>query len=146
MRFQKFAPALMGFLLLALPAAAAKTELPPAVESRAYAEFTKRPVSELSKILYLLDRFNGVDLEIIYDDHFYKGPFASRVARWFLAHKYRRQKATEWVLEWCYRSIGGKLIFVKMQDGSLRLSRDILLDELKTLDSLIAAKQKPKAP
>jgi len=107
-------------------------------ESQSYKEFKKRPLSEHSKLIYLIDRFGDADIEIVYDGHYFSAPFVARVTRWFLSRHYKRESAEKWVMRWCNTSISGNLIWVKLPDGHFRLSREILLSELKALDEAIA--------
>lgn len=121
-------------------AAATHTQTPysglqPLLESQAYKQYRNRPVSELSKIIYLIDRFMNSDIEVLYDGHYFKAQFAGRVARWFLAAHYRKEKAEQWIMRWCNTTVpAGNLIWVKLPDGSFVLSREILLEELKKLN------------
>ena len=107
-------------------------------ESKAYQQYKMRPVSDFSKLIYLIDRFATCDLEIVYDGHYFKAPFAARVARWFLATNYKKETTKEWILRWCNKTIpGGKPIFVKLSNGKFRLAREILTEELEELNRII---------
>ena len=117
----------------------------PLKESKAYQQFVLRPVSDFSKLAYLIDRFMDSDLEIVYDGHYYKAPFAARVARWFLARNYKKQTPEEWIMQWCNASVPeGNLIWVKLPNGKFRLSREILLDELHALNRTISQESETK--
>ena len=124
---------------------------PSVLESKAYHQFNGRPVTEFSKLLYLIDRFEHSPIEVVYDGHYYQAVFAAKIARWFMARNYRKETVQEWIMRWCNTSIGGKLIYVKFPDGKFRLSREVLMDELKSLDAAmkeaeLAAEQEKKQP
>ena len=110
--------------------------LEPLQKSNAYRQFASRPYSELSKLLYLIDRFGDTNYEILYDGHYYSTRFAKQLARWFLINHYNKQKTEKWIMEWCNKSIGGNLIWVKYPEGSLRLAREVLFEELKELEKM----------
>ncbi|MCB9799989.1 MAG: hypothetical protein H6757_04445 [Candidatus Omnitrophica bacterium] len=106
-------------------------------ESQAYQQFLLHEKSELSKLIYLIDRFEHADVVIIYDGFRIPAQKAAPFARWFLSHNYRNQTAKEWVLQWCSRTVPrNRLIKVSLPDGNVKLARDILMDELKWLDEL----------
>ena len=106
-------------------------------ESQAYQQYRNRPVSELSKIIYLIDRFMNSGIEILYDGHYFSAQFSGRVARWFLATHYRKENAEQWVMRWCNTTVpAGNLIWVKLPDGKFLLAREVLLSELKKLNEM----------
>lgn len=140
---------LLPALVFSLPSAAAQ-EMPPAPPapsvftlsppglSRAFINYRKRPASELSKLLYLVDRLGESDLQIVYEKNTYPSRIIMPVARWYLhTHYNRKDSAENWITESCYRTLGsGEPVWVKYQDGSLRQARDILLEELDLLQAL----------
>ncbi len=112
---------------------------PPARESQAFQQFKLRPVSESSKLLYLIDRFAGTKIEIVYNGRYFGAPFAANLARWFLARNYKNQKPKEWVMRWCNTSVpAGNLIWVKLPNGKFQLAREMLLRELKELEQIVS--------
>lgn len=127
---------------VAAPCAASEVErlLPPLKESEAYKEYRKRPETELSKILYMIDRFKiEKQTKIYYDGVYYDVPTAAIIARQFLQLNYMDQTAVEWVNEHCTISFfQRKPILIKFPDGTTRLSRRILLQELKDLEKASA--------
>jgi hypothetical protein len=138
-------PVLLIILILSSPAPALSQDaaggefsLLSKTESRAFQHFQSRPVSELSKLLYLVDRLGEKEVEIIYEKKSYPSHFVRPVARWYVSQHYnKKDSAKDWLSKWCYRSIGsGEPVWVKNQNGSLRAARDILLEELGHLDSL----------
>jgi len=105
----------------------------------AYRQFAVRPATELSKIIYLIDRFANEKIEVLYDGNYYSAPFAAKVARWFLSRRYSKENAQAWVLKWCNASTpAGNLIWVKMPDGEFVLAREMLLTELQRLQEELA--------
>jgi hypothetical protein len=142
----------LAFLILFLSAAngfSAKSDksafpgLNPIEESLAFQQYLERAVSEESKLIFLIDRFGESDFQIVYEGHYFNAPFAARVARWFMARRYREQSAREWIMTWCNSSVpAGNLIWVKLSNGKFKLSREILLVELKVLETA-AAKNMP---
>lgn len=134
--------------LATLPAAFASAykpiypEFPEIRESKAYKKFAVRPLSDLSKILYLIDRFGEAKIEIVYDNQSYPAPFATTVARWFLARNYKKQTPADWVKQWCSNSImTNKLIYVKLPNGEFLVARDVLLAEIEAIDQIIKENQ-----
>lgn len=110
----------------------------PMPQSRALQRFQNRPVSELSKLLYLVDRLGETDVQIVYEKNTYYSKLVLPVARWYLSQHYDKKDSAEaWLSKWCYRSLGsGEPVLVKYKDGSLRSARDLLLEELDQLDSI----------
>lgn len=116
----------------------------PLHESAAYQQFRNRPVSELSKLIYLIDRFGASDIEVLYDGHYFSAVFSARVARWFLSRHYRRENTEQWIMRWCNTTVpAGNLIWVKLPDGKFALAREILLQELKDLELAISQEKTP---
>ena len=127
----------MNVTVFAAASQALYPNLTPIPESPAYQQYRNRPVSELSKIIYLIDRFMDSDIEILYDGHYFDAKFSGRVARWFLATHYRKENAEQWIMRWCNTTVPeGNLIWVKLPDGSFLLAREVLLTELKKLNEI----------
>lgn len=136
------AAALTGFLISSAPVYAANPSeaFPDISSSKAYQQFKTRPHSDFSKLLFLIERFENSGIEIVYDGHYYKAFFAAKLARWFLARNYRKETPQEWIMRWCNTSIpSGKLVYVKFADGKFKLSREVLMGELKALEETVAA-------
>jgi len=114
----------------------------PLQESVAFKQYQTRPKSELSKLLFLIERFGNTDFQILYDGHYYSTRFAKQVARFFLVSRYEKEKAEKWILKWCNKTVfGGNLIWVKFPDGSTKLARELLMEELKVLDDVETVKE-----
>jgi len=106
-------------------------------ESRAYKQYQRRQKSDLSKLLFLIDRFAQSKVEIIYDGFHFPSAQAAGMARWFLSRNYNKQTPEEWIYQWCNTTVPrGKLILVKLPDGSTELGREVLLSELAALKEL----------
>lgn len=112
-------------------------------DSPAFEQFLMRPKSELSKVLFLIERFGDQPVEIRYDHHYYTAEFSARVARWFLTRNYKKETAHQWIMKWCNRSVpGGNLIWVKLPSGKNRMAREVLLQELNDLEKVTEAVEK----
>jgi len=110
---------------------------PPLAESRAFLQYQRRPKNDLSRLLFLIDRFGQSKVEIIYDGFHFPAFQAAGVARWFLARNYKKQTPEQWIFQWCNTTIPrGKIILVKLPDGSTELGREMLLGELAALERL----------
>ncbi len=134
-------PVLMGTALLTLMVLpgyanpAVKNPCGPVRESKAYQQYKLRPVSDFSRLIYLIDRFYACDIQIIYNGHYFAAPFAARVARWFLATNYKKETTREWIMRWCSTAVPqGTPIYVKLPNGKFRLAREILNQELEELN------------
>ena len=83
-------------------------------DSEAYTALKKRPLSDHSKLVYLIDRFQEADIEILYDGYYFKPPIAAQVARWFLKRYYKDETPRQWIMRWCNQTIfKNELIWVK---------------------------------
>lgn len=119
------------------PAASSREGFQRLEESAAYRQYLHRPQNDLSKLIFLIDRFAQARVEIIYDGFHFPAPQAAGVARWFLARNYKKQTPEEWIYQWCNQTVPrGNLVLVKMPDGSVELGRQVLLDELAALERL----------
>ncbi len=110
----------------------------PLRDSKAYKQFKTRPVTDLSKLFYLIDRFAGARVEIVYNGHYYKGAFVAQLAKFFLAQNYKKETPKEWIMKWCNVSVpSGNYIWVKFPDDSFKQSREVLMDELAALEKAL---------
>ncbi|OGW80636.1 MAG: hypothetical protein A3G33_09895 [Omnitrophica bacterium RIFCSPLOWO2_12_FULL_44_17] len=114
---------------------------PRCAESRAYQQFQKRPMTELSKLVYMCDRLFDSNVEVLFEDQYYSAKFAAGVSRIFVAAHYRQEKAEDWIKRWGSTSPSGKPVWVKLPDGSFKLAKDVLLAELKELNQLGGGKK-----
>lgn len=143
MKFRILGILAAGIILLAASAWAKEYRLlypgfPKIRDSKAYQKFAVRPLSEFSKILYLIDRYGDSKIQIYYDDQTYMSQFATTVARWFLARNYKKQTAMQWIKQWCSRAIlSNKVIYIKLPDGTFVMARQVLSDELEALDEVV---------
>ena len=114
----------------------------PIRESKAYQQYKHRPVSDFSKLIYLIDRFGSTNVQVVYNGHYFQAPFAARVARWFLATNYKKETTKEWIMRWCSTTIPqGTPIYVKFADGKFRLAREVLTEEIELLDKIVKQNQ-----
>lgn len=140
MRKNRLAPLI--FLTACLASAglvgAEEFQLPPIKQSQAYQQYALRESkTELSKLLYLMDRYRQTPYIIHYEGHDYDAQAALMQARKYVAKNYQKEPAEEFIRVHAYRpKIGSSILYVKYPDGQTVLLRDILLDELKALESL----------
>ena len=108
--------------------------LPGLQESDAYKQYSKRPKGELSKLIYLMDRFRGTDFKVIYDDFAYDSNRALKFSKQYISDHYKNEPAENWVKLNSYRSRpGNKIIYLKYPDGKSRPLKDALIEELHLL-------------
>ena len=110
--------------------------LPPPQQSQAYQQFVKQPKSELSKLIYLLNRLKGATGEVIYDGHHYEAGEAVRITKDYLLKNYHKETADYWIKRYCYKSEAGQVILVKAPDGESRPVSDVVLEELTVLEKI----------
>lgn len=107
-------------------------------ESRAYEKLKAREVTDLSILHYLIDRYEESDIKIRYDHMTVSSRFAGKIARWFLASRYKGETPEQWILKWCHRTIvGDNSIWVLLPDGRYLLSREVLQQELDHLHAIL---------
>ncbi|MBN1688642.1 MAG: hypothetical protein JW893_06040 [Candidatus Omnitrophica bacterium] len=113
----------------------------PIEESKAYLKFLESPKSDYAKILFLIDRFGEADAEIIYEGYVFSTTFAAHFARQFLSRQYRGETPEKWIMRWCNTSvIKGELIWVRLPNQKYKLSREVLLEEVKVLEECLKGK------
>lgn len=111
--------------------------LPPLKESTAYKRYLHRPRTEMSKLLYLFDRFLNTDFKVVYDGTTYDSKTAIYYGRIYVAKNYHGEKAIHWLKIHAYRSQPrGKIIYLKYPNGKKRPLRDVLLEELGALEKI----------
>lgn len=129
------------WLALPRPAAAFDADMPPIEESRAYNQYSLRPDTILSRLVYLIDRFSEARIQVVYDGISYPASVAGPFARWFLGVRYEGQTEKEWIKQYCDKSIfTGQKIWVKDAHGAFAEGSKVLLEELETLNTLAAKK------
>lgn len=132
------------FLLITVlagsPLELAVADLTPASESEAYERFKRRKSkTELSKLLYLMDRFKVADFKVRYAGSWYDATWAMKQARSYLKRYYDGEDSSEFVHKHAYRPrFGDGIVYLKLADGEVRLLRDALLEELEILNQLEA--------
>lgn len=126
-----FVLSLMTVLLCSTPAFSA---IQPIAESQAFESYKKRIKTDLSQLIYLLDRFNIPEMEIKIDGNTYQSKSAFPFAKAFLAVYYRKEKAEDWIRKYCYRSPFTNQVMLGCMKGEKCIpGRDLLLNELKAL-------------
>lgn len=96
--------------------------------------YKKRPQTQLSKLIYLLDLYKGSPCSVVYEGIEYQSNKALKQAKNYLSRHYRGQPAEEWLRANAYRSLGnGMVIYFRSPDGKQVPLRDVLLIELEKL-------------
>jgi|GEM_PF-1070263 len=103
-------------------------------DSAAFKQYQMRSKNDLSKLIYLLDRFNAPGVEIKLDGNIYTTDKAFPYSKGYLSKNYKKEKAEDWIRKHCYRS-GDKneVIYMRVEGSDFRPVRDILIEELKSL-------------
>ncbi len=111
--------------------------LPPISESRAFQLYRQRSQTELSKLIYLLDRYRNTDYLIHYEGRDFDSRVALQEAKKYLATHYANESATRFIEENAYRPKGGSgILYLKTPKGDMSLLKDVLLSELKALETV----------
>jgi len=109
-------------------------EIPPIQDSHAFIRYKNRIKTDLSKLVYLMERFNLPGLEIKVDGNIYPAALAFPFARAYLAFNYSQEKAEDWIQKHCYRSpFTNEMMLVRVDGGPYEVGRDFLLRELEAL-------------
>ncbi len=126
------------FCVVALCVAASTAwAMEPLQESAAYQKYQNRPANELSKLIFLLDRFNTENTEIRIDGNVYKAEKAFPYGKSYLAQNYKQEKAEDWLRKHCYRTKGdNQIIYIRTQGDDFKPFRDVLIDELSVLRTI----------
>lgn len=111
--------------------------LEPLQESAAYKKYQNRTPTELSKLIFLLDRFNTTETEIQIDGNIYTSEKAFPFGKSYLAKNYKKEEAANWLREHCYRTKdSNKVIYLRAGDEKFRPFRDVMIEELDKLNQL----------
>ena len=119
-----------------------KIEIPPSLQSSvnevkvsaAMRNYDRRPKTELSKLIYLMDVYRNTGYLVIHDSVEYEPQVALRKAKDYIQRNYRKQAAERWVKEHAYRSkSSGEIIYLKSPKGEIEPLRDALLRQLQGL-------------
>ena len=137
------------YVVISFPAAYAKPAqgtvihtylniLGPLPDSKAYKLYQKRPKSEFSKLLFLMDRFRHSDAKLIYDGRQFEPREALKTVKQYIVKHYdRKSDAKKWVEKHAYRSEGsGQIIYMKFDDQPKQILRDVLIGELEKLEAI----------
>lgn len=114
--------------------------LQPVSESSAYHQYSRqKSSSELAKILFLLNRFWFAEAEVYSEGIWYDSKKAMLEAKKFISKHYKKQSAEKFVNVYAYRPLKGRDIYqIRLQGGESHPLREVLLDELKTLEEINA--------
>lgn len=126
-------------LCFAGSALSADADLLDSERAKAVEQYRRRPESDRSKLIYLMERFRDTDVQVVYDGYNYGARESAVHARQYIARHYKKGRAGDWVREHAYRSNpGGQIIYLKFPDGRIQTLRDVLLEELTMLETLMA--------
>lgn len=108
----------------------------PAADSNAFKQYQKRPKNDLSKLIYLLDRYNAPGVQIRISGNLYDSAQAFPYSKGYLAKNYKTgENAEAWLRKHCYRSLStNDIIYMRVDGGDFRPARDVLIDELKSIE------------
>ncbi len=121
-------------------------EWPAIEESVAYQRYLKRKPTELSKLIYLMDRFNFQGMEIRVDGTTFQAPLCVPYVKAYLALQYRGERAEVWLQKHVYRSpFTHKVMYGRLPGEDFRIGRDMLFSELAKLRSLEEVAEKPRS-
>lgn len=114
-------------------AASNNAALPAYQESSAYKQYQRRPKNELSKLIYVMDRYKGSDYKVIFNKVEYDSLEALKYAKSYIAKNYKKEPAESWIKEHAYKSPSGQVIYLKEPSGKVLPLRDALVKELQPL-------------
>ena len=118
-----------------IPTVFGAEKLQPLEESQAYQDFLKKPPSDLSKMICVLNYFRTAPLLVQYDGIDYAVQFAYPYGLVYLMTNYHNENPEQWVRKNCYRSLfGNNIIFFKFQDGNYVPARDVMLEKFHELE------------
>jgi hypothetical protein len=118
-----------------VPVALGAEGLEPVKQSPAYQEFLKKPDTDLSRMICLLNYFRTAPVIVRFEGVDYTAEAAYPFGLVYLMTNYRNEKPEEWARKHCYRSLfGNNIIFFKFQDGSSRPARDVIIDKFHELE------------
>ncbi len=118
--------------------------LPSLDQSIAYQGLLQRPITEVSKINYLIERFKDSNAEIDYGGHYYNPKDISRFVQMFIVLHYdEHETARDWILKYANRSIPkGEPIWIRLSNGRFCQSKDVLMGELDDLEKALVKNSK----
>ena len=117
----------------AVPVPVPERVVSPFPESAAAGRYHKRPKSEFSKLLYLIDRLKENDFEVLFNGRAYKTNQVRVLVTQYVLLNYRKETAEQWIQKHAYRSCKGNIIYLKDPAGNSHILKDVLLEELNSL-------------
>ncbi len=105
----------------------------PFKNSKAYSMYLRRPRGELSVLFYLLDCLKTSDVKVLFKGTEYNPVQLNALVRCYVMANYKKEKAEDWIRARAYKSARGNIYFLKYPDGSKKVLRDVLLEELARL-------------
>jgi len=130
---------LLVCIIAALPFIVVQDSFAFVSDSPALQQYLLRPHTELSKIIYLIDRFKELDPQLSYEGATYTAQQAHGYVMDYVATHYRGEDAKAWISEHAYRSLSKReIIYIRLENGKWKQLNKVLLDELKALDEFLA--------
>lgn len=129
-------------VLVSLGAAkAVKDDLPPLEQSDAYKDFLKKPTTNVSKGMCILNYFRNLPVSVQYDGVDYPALVAYPIGVAYFLTNYHNEDPRHWVKKNCYRSLqNNNIIYFKFSDGRFRPVRDVFLEKLDEVDKALQKK------
>jgi hypothetical protein len=104
------------------------------LNSQAYLSYKKRPVSELSKLIYLGDVLKNSGLVVMYGSMTYVPRNIAPMVTMYVRMNYKKETAEAWIQKHAYRNGPSyRILYVKDSEGQLTVLRDFLMEELNKL-------------
>ena len=112
-----------------VPVSKRKTPTIPAFE-----RYLNRPVSELSKLIYLGDMLRDSGLMIVHESMGYDPRLIYPMVSLYVRMNYKNETAEAWIAKHAYRNGSSYgVIYLKDAQGKVQVLRDFLLQELNSL-------------
>ncbi len=129
---------LIGSFFALISSSVVFAQLGPIEESLAYKRYQSRPQTELSKLIYVMDRFNVPGVEVKVDDSTFSADKVFPFWKVNLRVSYDEEAAEEWIQRYCYRSDDtNEVIYMRTGNEDFKPARDSFLEELNRLRELL---------
>ncbi len=117
----------------------------PIGQSEAFKQFLKKPRTNLSKLICILNYFWNAPVMVKYEGTEYTTQFAYPFGLTFLLTHYHDEDPAHWIKKNCYRSpMSNTVIYFKFRDGRYRPARDVFLEELANLEKVLTEQKAEK--
>ena len=128
-----------------VPAALATEGLQPMEQSQAFQDFLKKPATNFSKLVCLLNYMRTAPVMVQYEGIDYSVELAYPIGLVYLMSNYKNENPEQWVRKNSYRSLfKNQIIYLKLPNGSYVPARDVLIEKFHELEAARPV-QTPKA-